>query len=53
MQSVVDDDYIEKTSDTRYKSGQRLAIKPEAKTEALTLVEQLTRCMREDTKNKE
>lgn len=53
MQSVVDDDYIKKTSDTRYKSGQRLAIKREAVTEALTLVEQLTRGMREDAKNKE
>lgn len=52
-QGVVDDDYLRKTSDTRYKSGQRLVIKREAVTEALTLVEQLTRGMREDAKNKE
>jgi hypothetical protein len=49
-QGVVDDDYIRKTGDTRYKSGQRLVIKREAVAEALTLVEQLTRGIREDAK---
>jgi len=51
-QGVVDDDYIRKTGDTRYKSGQRLVIKREAVAEALTLVEQLTRGIREDADGK-
>ncbi|WP_435608067.1 hypothetical protein [Pseudomonas knackmussii] len=51
-QGVVDDDYIRKTGDTRYKSGQRLVIKREAVAEALTLVEQLTHGIREDAKGK-
>lgn len=49
-QGVVDDDYIRKTGDTRYKSGQRLVIKREAVAEALTLIEQLTHGIREDAK---
>jgi len=51
-QGVVDDDYIRKTGDTRYKSGQRLVIKREAVAETLTLVEQLTHGIREDAKDK-
>jgi len=51
-QGVVDDDYIRKTGDTRYKSGQRLVIKREAVAEALTLVEKLTHGIREDAKGK-
>lgn len=49
---VVDDDYIRKTGDTRYKPGQRLVIKQEAVEEALTLGEQLTLGIREDAKGK-
>lgn len=51
-QGVVDDDYIRKTGDTRYKSGQRLVIKRESVAEALTLVERLTLGIREDAKDK-
>lgn len=51
-QGVVDDDYIRKTGDTRYKSGQRLVIKREAVAEALTLIEELTLGIREDVKDK-
>jgi len=51
-QGVVDDDYIRKTGDTRYKSGQRLVIKREAVVEALNLVEQLTFCIRQDSRDK-
>ncbi|MNM74056.1 hypothetical protein D3C81_858060 [compost metagenome] len=52
-QGVVDDDYIRKTGDTRYKSGQRLVIKREAVAEALGLLEQLTHGIRQDAKGKE
>lgn len=51
-QGVVDDDYIRKTGDTRYKSGQRLVIKRDAVAEALNLVEQLTYGIRQDAKDK-
>ncbi len=51
-QGIVDDDYIRKTGDTRYKSGQRLVIKREAVAEALNLVEQLTHGIRQDAKGK-
>ncbi len=51
-QGVVDDDYIRKTGDTRYKLGQRLVIKREAVAEALNLIEQLTRGIRQDAKDK-
>ncbi|MEE5079121.1 hypothetical protein V2K58_06265 [Pseudomonas alliivorans] len=50
---VDDDDYIRKTVDTRYKSGQRLVIKREAVAEALGLLEQLTHGIRQDAKSKE
>lgn len=49
-QGVVDDDYVKKTADVRYKIGQRLVIKREAVAEALTLIEQLTRGIRDDAK---
>ncbi|PPA04610.1 hypothetical protein C4E44_08120 [Pseudomonas sp. MWU12-2312b] len=51
-QGVVDDDYIRKTGDTRYKSGQRLVIKRESVGEVLMLVEQLTLGIREEAKGK-
>jgi hypothetical protein len=51
-QGVVDNDYVRKTGDTRYKSGQRLVIKREAVAEALTLVEHLTGGIREDAEGK-
>jgi uncharacterized Zn finger protein (UPF0148 family) len=51
-QGVVDDDYIRKTGDTRYKSGQRLVIKREAVVEALNLVELLIFCIRQDARDK-
>lgn len=51
-QGVVDDDYIRKAGDTRYKSGQRLVIKREAVAEALDLVEQLTHGLRKDAEYK-
>jgi hypothetical protein len=50
-QGVVDDDYIRKIGDTRYKFGQRLVIKREAVAEALNLVVKLTHGIREDAKN--
>jgi Arc/MetJ family transcription regulator len=49
-QGVVDDDYIRRTSDARYKSGQRLTIKREAVADTLTLVEQLTRGLGQEAK---
>ncbi|MGU1000670.1 hypothetical protein ACSERN_11450 [Pseudomonas aeruginosa] len=51
-QGIVDDDYIRKTGDIRYKTGQRLVIKREAVTEALNLVEQLTQGIRQDAKDR-
>jgi len=50
-QGVVDEDYIRKTSDIRYKLGQRLVIKREAVIEALNLVKKLTHGIRQDTKD--
>ena len=50
-QGVVDDDYIRKTGDIRYKLGQRLVVKREAVVEALKLVEQLTFCIRQDARD--
>lgn len=47
-QGIVDDDYIKKTGDTRYKAGQRLVIKREAVAEALILVEKLAAGLRHD-----
>ena len=51
-QGVVDDDYIRKTDDMRYKSGQRLVIKRKAAVEALNLIEQLTHGIRQDARKK-
>lgn len=50
-QGVVDDDYIRKTGDIRYKSGQRLVVKREAVAEALNIIEKLTNGIRQDSKD--
>ncbi|APG05615.1 hypothetical protein BJI69_18030 [Luteibacter rhizovicinus DSM 16549] len=47
-QGIVDVDYIKKTTDARFKIGQRLVIKRETVAEALTLIEKLTHGLRDD-----
>jgi hypothetical protein len=40
-QGIVDQEYVSKSGDTRYKPGQRIVIRPEAVREATTLIEKL------------
>jgi hypothetical protein len=40
-QGIVDQDYVSKSGDTRYRPGQRIVIRPEAVREATTLIEKL------------
>jgi hypothetical protein len=40
-QGLVDQDYINKSGDTRYKPGQRIVIRPDTVREALALIEKL------------
>lgn len=50
-QGLVDDEYIAKSGDTRYRPGQRLVLRAEAVTEAVELVEKLVAGLRSDAAN--
>ncbi len=47
-QGLVDEEYIAKSDDTRYRSGQRLVVRAEGVTEAVELVEKLVAGLRDD-----
>ena len=47
-QGLVDEEYIAKSGDTRYRPGQRLVVRAEGVTEAVELVEKLVAGLRED-----
>lgn len=47
-QGLVDDEYIAKSGDTRYRPGQRIVLPAEAVTEAVALVETLVAGLRAD-----
>jgi hypothetical protein len=47
-QGLVDEEYIAKSGDTRYRPGQRLVLRAEGVTEAVELVERLVAGLRDD-----
>jgi len=47
-QGLVDEEYVTKSGDTRYRPGQRLVLRAEAVTEAVDLVEKLVTGLRSD-----
>lgn len=50
-QGLVDEEYIAKSGDTRYRPGQRLVLRAESVTEAVELVEKLVAGLRGDGRN--